>query len=26
MMSPDSIKQGQCIPAVAHLLELESVK
>lgn len=22
MMSPDSIKQGQCIPAVAHLLEL----
>ena len=23
MMSPDSIKQGQCIPAVAHLLEIE---
>ena len=22
MMSPDSIKQGQCIPAVAHLLEI----
>lgn len=22
MMSPDSIKQGECIPAVAHLLEL----
>lgn len=24
MMSPDSIKQGQNIPAVAHLLEIES--
>ncbi len=24
MMSPDSIKQGQSIPAVAHLLEIES--
>ena len=24
MMSPDSIKQGQSIPAVAHLLELEA--
>ena len=23
MMSPDSIKQGQCIPAVAHLLEIQ---
>ncbi len=26
MMSPDSIKQGQNIPAVAHLLELEAWK
>ncbi len=26
MMSPDSVKQGQEIPAVAHLLELESTK
>lgn len=26
MMSPDSIKQGENIPAVAHLLELESPK
>ncbi len=26
MMSPDSIKQGECIPAVAHLLELEGKK
>jgi len=25
MMSPDSIKQGQSIPAVAHLLEIEGV-
>ena len=24
MMSPDSIKQGQKIPAVAHLLEIEA--
>lgn len=24
MMSPDSIKQGQAIPAVAHLLHLRS--
>jgi stage V sporulation protein AD len=24
MMSPDSIKQGQNIPAVAHLLEIHS--
>ena len=24
MMSPDSIKQGQSIPAVAHLLEIAS--
>ena len=23
MMSPDSVKQGECIPAVAHLLEIE---
>ena len=26
MMSPDSIKQGENIPAIAHLLELESPK
>ena len=26
MMSPDSIKQGQSIPAVAHLIELRSPK
>ena len=26
MMSPDSVKQGQSIPAVAHLLCLESVR
>lgn len=26
MMSPDSIKQGQSIPAVAHLLEIEGIK
>ena len=26
MMSPDSIKQGQNIPAIAHLLEIEGVK
>jgi stage V sporulation protein AD len=24
MMSPDSIKQGEVIPAVAHLVRLES--
>lgn len=24
MMSPDSVKQGENIPAIAHLLELES--
>ncbi|MBQ9131394.1 MAG: stage V sporulation protein AD, partial [Clostridia bacterium] len=24
MMSPDSIKQGQSIPGVAHLLEIQS--
>jgi stage V sporulation protein AD len=24
MMSPDSIKQGEAIPAVAHLVRLES--
>ena len=23
-MSPDSVKQGENIPAIAHLLELES--
>ena len=26
MMSPDSIKQGECIPGVAHLLELETTQ
>ena len=26
MMSPDSIKQGRSIPAVAHLLELERME
>ncbi len=26
MMSPDSVKQGENIPAIAHLLELESPK
>jgi stage V sporulation protein AD len=26
MMSPDSIKQGQNIPAVAHLLEFHGAK
>lgn len=25
MMSPDSIKQGRAIPAIAHLLELEAI-
>ncbi len=26
MMSPDSLKQGQSIPGVAHLIEIESVR